>query len=164
VFSKGLAEELGLQTALATGTPAELAQKVLAREIEAFWYGAGLPAPPFFEIASKADAVVFGLRPNEIAGMRRRFPYFSPLEVPAGVYKGQTAVLPSVAVWNFLVAHEGVPEQAAYELLTRRMALRCGSREAAACRSPPSRSLAPAGRGGGRRLRYAGMALTPDTA
>ena len=45
----------GLKLTVVTDSPADLVQKLLAREIDAFWYGAGLPSPPFVEIASTAS-------------------------------------------------------------------------------------------------------------
>jgi TRAP transporter TAXI family solute receptor len=116
VFFRGLADGLGLKPTVVTGSPTDLVQKLLAREIDAFWYGAGLPSLPFVEIASKADTVVFGFQPDEVETMRRLFPYFSPFEIPANVYIGQSRILASVAVWNFVVAHVGTPESVIYEL------------------------------------------------
>jgi len=55
VFFRGLADGLGLKPTVVTGSPADLVQKLLAREIDAFWYGAELPSPPFVEIASTAS-------------------------------------------------------------------------------------------------------------
>jgi TRAP transporter TAXI family solute receptor len=116
VFFRGLAEFLSLKPTLVNGTPSELAAKLLAGEIDALWYGSGIPSPPFVEIAEKADAVVFGFRPDEVQAFRRLFPYFAPYEIPAGTYRGQTEGLSSLAVWNFVVAHAGLPAETAYEL------------------------------------------------
>ena len=108
VFFRGLAEFLSIKATLVTGTPNELAAKLLARDIDALWYGSGIPSPPFTTIADQADAVVFGFKPDEAQAFRRRFPYFTPYEIPAGTYRGQAQGLSSMAVWNFLVAHEGL--------------------------------------------------------
>lgn len=116
VFFRGLAEALGVKASLVTGTPAELGAKILAKEIDAFWYGSGIPSPPFVEVAGKAGAVVLGLTAEEAQAFRARFPYFAPYEIPANTYKGQTQALPSMAVWNFVVAHEGVPADVVYAL------------------------------------------------
>jgi uncharacterized protein len=116
VIFRGIANGLGLKPTVVTGSPTDLVQKLLAREIDAFWYGAGLPSPPFVEITSKADAVVFGFQRDEVEAMRRLFPCFSPFEIPANVYIGQSRALASVAVWNFVAAHVGTPESVIYEL------------------------------------------------
>ena len=116
VFFRGIAEALAIKATVVTGTPAELSAKVLSREIDAFWYGSGLPSPPFLEIARRADAIVFGLQRDEAQQFRRRFPYFSPHEIPANTYPGQTEPISSLAVWNFLTAHEGVADDPVYRV------------------------------------------------
>src|SRR5205807_6402656 len=73
VFFRGIAAALGIRATLATGTPAEMAAMLLAGEIDAFWYGSGLPSPPFTEIAKKIDAVVIGFTAPEAAAFRRLF-------------------------------------------------------------------------------------------
>ena len=116
VFFKGLAEALGIQATIVTGTPAELGAAVLAKSIDAFWYGSGIPSPPFVEAAGKADAVVFGFQPDEAEAFRTRFPYFAPYQIAVATYKGQAGPLSSMAVWNFVVANEKVADEAAYQL------------------------------------------------
>jgi TRAP transporter TAXI family solute receptor len=116
VFFRGLADVLGIKATLVTGTPADNAAKVLSKEIDAFWYGSGIPSPPFVEIANKAEAIVFGLTSEEAQAFRRLFPYFAPYEIPANTYRGQNQGLSSMAVWNFVVAHEGVPAEVIYAL------------------------------------------------
>ena len=107
---------LSVKATLVAGTPAELAQKLLAKEIDAFWYGSGIPSPPFVEIADKAEAVVFGLASDEAQALRRLFPYFVPYEIAAGTYRGQTEGLSLLAVWNFVVVREAVPAELVYAL------------------------------------------------
>jgi uncharacterized protein len=116
VFFKGVAEALDIRATLATGTPAEMGAMLLAREIDAFWYGSGLPSPPFTDVANRINAVVIGFSPQEAAAFRRRFAYFAPFEIPANTYAGQTKSLASLAVWNFIVAHSAVPPDLAYAL------------------------------------------------
>ena len=40
--------------------------EALAKEIDAFWYGSGIPSPPFVEIADKAEAVVLAWPPTRL--------------------------------------------------------------------------------------------------
>lgn len=116
VFFRGLADSLGLQATIVAGSPAELGAAVLARSIDAFWYGSGVPSPPFVDALGKADAVVFGFEPDEADAFRKRFPYFAPYAIAPATYKGQGAPIASMAVWNFVVAHERLPDEAAYQL------------------------------------------------
>jgi hypothetical protein len=108
VFFKGLADALGIRATVVTGTPDELADKVASGEIDAFWYGSGLPSPPFRKLAEGGEAVIFGFKPDEAEAFRKAFAYFAPYEIKAETYEGQRDPLQSLAVWNFLVAHEGV--------------------------------------------------------
>ncbi len=116
VFFKGIADALGIHATLVTGTPAALGAMVLNNEIDAFWYGSGLPTPPFAEIAQKADATVIGFTAAEAEAFRRLFGYFAPFEIPANTYRGQTAPVASLAVWNFVVAGTAVEESLAHAL------------------------------------------------
>lgn len=113
VYFAGLQEAIGMRGAkVVTGTPAELGAAVLRGDVDAFWYGSGLPAPPFADVARRAEAVVIGFQPDEAAAFRAKFPYFAPYEIPALTYAGQDAPVASLAVWNFMVAHEAVPDDA----------------------------------------------------
>lgn len=116
VFFRGIAEVMAIKAMVVTGTPADLSAKLLAREIDAFWYGSGLPSPPFEEVARQADAVVFGFMRDEAQLFRRRFPTFTPYEIPANTYPGQTEPISSLATWNFIAAYAGVSDEAIYRV------------------------------------------------
>src|SRR5829696_4726654 len=75
VFFRGLAEMLSVKATLVAGTPAELAQKLLAKEIDAFWYGSGIPSPPFVEIAEGRGSGV-RLGPRRGSGAAPALPLF----------------------------------------------------------------------------------------
>jgi uncharacterized protein len=113
-YFKGLMSSTGLACTLVTGTPAALAQDVLAGRIDAYWQGSSVPVPPIKEVTDKADGVVFGLNAAEVAAVLQMFPFFSPATVPAGTYRGQTQALSSVAAWNFVLAHKDMPDADAY--------------------------------------------------
>lgn len=115
MFFKGLAKALGMTTEIATGSPSDLARRVIAGEVDAFWYGAGPPFSAFVDVL-KQDGVIFGLTDPEVAALRSVFAYFAPYQLSAGTYQGQAAPLRTVAVWNFVIASDRMPEDAAYAL------------------------------------------------
>jgi TRAP transporter TAXI family solute receptor len=168
VFFRGLADALGIRATLATGSPAEMGQRVLAREIDAFWWGSGLPSEPFVDVTQASDAAVFGFAAEEAAAFGRLFPYFAPFDIPAGTYRGQTGALRSMAVWNFVVAHQAVPADTAYAVVAALLAH--GGEVAAAY--PAARSMRtdnagantfmPFHPGAARYYREAGIALRSD--
>ncbi len=109
-YFRELARRTGLACTLVTGTPAHLVQELLAGRIDALWQGASVPIPPIAEIASQADAVVFGLDAREVAAMLQAFPFLSPATLAAGTYRGQTQPITSIAAWNFVVCHKDLPD------------------------------------------------------
>jgi uncharacterized protein len=113
-FFKGLLEATNISASLVNGTPAALANDLLAGNIDALWQGAALPIPALKQVADAADAVVFGLTDDESAAMLKRFAFLSPAQIAANTYRGQAQALKSVAAWNFVMAHQDFPEADAY--------------------------------------------------
>lgn len=114
VMFEGFAKALGLTARVATGSPTDLARRVIAGEVDAFWYGAGVPLAAFVEVLDKADALVFGLTDAEVATLRATYAYFAPYRIPAGSYKGQGEPVRTAAVWNFVIGSDRLPDEAAY--------------------------------------------------
>lgn len=170
IFFKGLTEALGLAVRIATGSPNDLARRVLEGDIDAFWFGAGLPVGAFVQVLDKGDGVVFGLTEAEVAAFRRTFPYFAPYEIPAGTYKGQTAPLKTAAVWNFVLGGERLPEDVAYAVTKAalegagaiRAAVPAASGTAAA--NATTNTFLPFHPGAARYLRESGVAIAPALA
>lgn len=109
VFFKGLMAELNLEFTPVPGSPAELGRMVGSGEIDGFFYGSGIPSPPFVALANSAEVTVIGFTEAEGAAYRRRFGYFAPYSIATNTYRGQATALPSFAVWNFWMAHENTP-------------------------------------------------------
>jgi TRAP transporter TAXI family solute receptor len=59
---------------------------------------------------------VFGFMRDEAQLFRRRFPTFTPHEIPVNTYPGQTEPISSLATWNFIAAHAGVADEAIYRV------------------------------------------------
>ncbi|MBC5766730.1 TAXI family TRAP transporter solute-binding subunit [Ramlibacter albus] len=114
VYFKGFAAAVGLDFVPINGTPAELAASVIAGRIDAMFQGGAIPVPGIKTVADAADAVVFGFSGDEVAAVRRVFPYLGESAVPPGTYKGQATALRSVSAWNFALVHKDFPEADAY--------------------------------------------------
>jgi uncharacterized protein len=109
VFFKALAAQQGIAPVIVAGSPADLADALVAGGIDAFWQGAIVPIPSLKSVADRVPATLFGLAPEEVAGMLRQFPYLSAAQIPPGTYRGQTQPIASVSAWNFVVAHKDLP-------------------------------------------------------
>jgi TRAP transporter TAXI family solute receptor len=114
----GLAAALGIRAEQVYGSPTLLAEQLSGGKIEAFFYGAGLPVPAFKQAADRSDIRVIGFSETELNDARKRFPYLSRSSIPLGTYRGQGAPVDGAAVWNFVVAHESVPDAAAYAFVS----------------------------------------------
>lgn len=170
VFFRGLSKALGIEARIATGSPNELARRVLDGEIDAFWFGAGLPVGAFVKVLDEGDALVFGLTDEEVTAFRRAFAYFAPYEIPARIYKGQEAPLRTAAVWNFVLCGERLPEDVAYSVTKTaletagalRKAVPAASGTAAA--NATTNSFLPFHPGAVRYYREQGIAIPPALA
>jgi uncharacterized protein len=112
IFQK-MAEGIGIRVDLVNGDPAELAERVIKREVDALFFGAGAPIPAFARIANAAEIVFIPLDGAAGEALRRAYPYLSQNAIPANTYRGQTGPVPTVALWNFVVAREDLPADVA---------------------------------------------------
>ncbi|MDB5804865.1 MAG: C4-dicarboxylate transporter substrate-binding protein [Betaproteobacteria bacterium] len=116
VFFRGLAEIAGIKPVVVTGSPAENVRQMQAREIDAVWFGAGIPIAAFKAAADTVDAVVFGPTPAQSQAFRERYRYVAPYIVPANTYRGQGADIATFAVWNFVLVHKDVSADTVYAI------------------------------------------------
>ncbi|HYE90696.1 MAG TPA: TAXI family TRAP transporter solute-binding subunit [Terriglobales bacterium] len=89
---------------------------VLDGRVAALW-GGGIGWPGFTTMANAPGGARF-LVPDA-AGISRvlaRHPFLRPLDVPAGSYPGQTAVITSVGSWSFIMARPSLPDETAYRI------------------------------------------------
>ena len=82
----------------------------------ALW-GAGIGWPGFKTMAESAGGARF-IAPDagEIARIRAKHAFLKPLTIPAGSYPTQTAAIPSVGSWSFILTRENLPDDVAYRL------------------------------------------------
>lgn len=120
-YFKALAEIAGITPTLVAGSPADLAKKLVAKEIDALWQGAIVPIPSLVAVQKDdTGAAIFGLSDAEVDGMLKRFPFMAKTEVAAGTYANQSTAVKSISAWNFVLANADLPEETAYRI-TRAM-------------------------------------------
>ena len=71
---------------------------------------------PFSQLAAEADVITFGFTPEEHEQVLEAFPEVSAFTIPAGTYSVQEEDQASVAMWNYAIAHQDMPESLAYEI------------------------------------------------
>ena len=80
----------------------------------AIW-GAGVGWPAFAAIAKTGGRFV-APDANEIRAILAKNPALQAVTLPAGSYPGQSAAIPSVGAWSYVLANEALPEETAYRL------------------------------------------------
>ncbi len=92
---------------------AESVELIKNRQLDATLQSAGLGVSSIKDLATSLDITVVSV-PGELVESLGA-PYIEAT-IPAGTYKGQDADVPTVAVVNFLVTHEGVSDDMAYAM------------------------------------------------
>ena len=86
-------------------------------QVEAAFTTAGLPHPAVAQTESTHEINLITL-PQEISeSFITEFPYFGTSVVPAGTYNAVTEDQPTLTVWNFVVTHEGMSDDAVYAIV-----------------------------------------------
>jgi TRAP transporter TAXI family solute receptor len=95
----------------------ESVELIKNRQLDATLQSAGLGVSSIRDLATSIPVTVVAVPPEAVSKLGA--PYISAT-IPAGTYPGQTEDVPTMAIVNFLVTHEGVPEETVYQM-TRQM-------------------------------------------
>jgi len=92
---------------------AESVELMKNRQLDASLQSAGLGVASLKDLATSTATVIVAIPAEVVAALGA--PYV-PAVIPTGTYEGQTADVPTAAVGNFFVTHEGVSEETAYQM------------------------------------------------
>jgi uncharacterized protein len=109
-------EDLGVNATVSYAGAADAASQLQDGLIDAFLFAAGLPISAFSQLDAEADVVTFSFTAEEHAQILENFPEVADFTIPAGTYPSQAEDESSVAMWNFAVVHQDMPESLAYEI------------------------------------------------
>ena len=102
--------DLGKTEYLPFGESVELIKN---RQLDATLQSAGLGVASIRDLATSIPVNIVSVPPGAVAKLGP--PYVSAT-IPAGTYNGQTSDVPTMAIVNFLVTHDGVPEETVYQM------------------------------------------------
>jgi uncharacterized protein len=74
--------------------------------IDAAILSVGYPASAALEATTTGGARLLSIDAEHAEALRQMFPFYAPDIIPAGVYRGQDDVVPTVSVMNWVVARE----------------------------------------------------------
>jgi TRAP transporter TAXI family solute receptor len=92
---------------------AESVELIKNQQLDATLQSAGLGVASIRDLATTNDIVVVPIPPEIVEKVGA--PY-QAATIPADTYRGQTADVPTAAVVNYLVTHDGVPEETVYQM------------------------------------------------
>ncbi len=92
---------------------AESVELMKNRQLDASLQSAGLGVASLKDLATSAPTTIVSIPAEVVAALGA--PYL-PAVIPAGTYEGQSADVPTAAVGNFFVTHEGVSEETVYQM------------------------------------------------
>jgi TRAP transporter TAXI family solute receptor len=93
---------------------AESVELIKNRQLDATLQSSGLGMAAIRDLASTMP-ISFVAIPREVADKIGNAAY-QPTSIPAKTYDGQTEAVPTVAITNLLVSHEGVSDDVAYQM------------------------------------------------
>ena len=95
---------------------ADAAAMVLDGRVAALW-GGGIGWPAFEAVAAApAGARFIAPGAEEQRRIAQAYPSLRPMSLPAGSYPGQTAAIPSVGTWVYLLGRPGLPGDIAWRV------------------------------------------------
>jgi TRAP transporter TAXI family solute receptor len=74
------------------------------------------PTSSIMDLAATHRIRVVPFSPEEQQLLVERYPYYSTYELPAGVYTGVDAPVPTLSVWNLIICTASLPEDLVYQL------------------------------------------------
>ena len=92
---------------------AESVELIKNRQLDATLQSAGLGVASIRDLATSLPINVVAVPAEDVAKIG--LPYVA-VTIPAGTYDGQAADVPTAAVGNFLVTHDGVSEETVYQM------------------------------------------------
>ena len=84
------------------------------RQLDVTLQSSGLGVSALRDLATSQKIVVVAIPADVVAKIGD--PAYQPASIPAHTYEGQDTEVPAVAVQNFLVTHEGVPDEIVYKM------------------------------------------------
>jgi TRAP transporter TAXI family solute receptor len=90
--------------------------KIKDGNLDATLITAGTPVAAITDAAQSHPIRVLPLAGAEVAALLKEQPYYTQVNLPANTYRGQTTAVPTIAVMAVWTAHDGVPDNVAYEV------------------------------------------------
>lgn len=95
---------------------AEVAAQMQDRTLDAGFVTASFPVSAITDASMTVGVRLLPIGPDVLARLRASYPFFKPVTIPAGTYRGQDEPVTTVAVDNLLVVREDLDEALVHDL------------------------------------------------
>jgi TRAP transporter TAXI family solute receptor len=75
------------------------------------------PTSSIMDLSMTRDIYIIPFSKEDIDKICKKFPFYSPFEMPAGIYKGQDKPVPNPSVWNTVACTASLDEELVYKLV-----------------------------------------------
>jgi TRAP transporter TAXI family solute receptor len=110
-------KDVGVDATIQNGSWNDLSRNMQDGQVDAVFFGAGIPVSAASAIEAQQDINVFSFSDADQKMLLEKYPFLVPFTVPKGTYKAVTADMPTVAIWNFTIASKDMPEDFVYEVV-----------------------------------------------
>ncbi len=87
------------------------------KQIDASFITGAIPTSAVAELAQTNDIVVINVEEDKIESLAAKYPFYTPVTVPAGSYKGQEEDVVSPAVMAMLIVPKDMDEELVYNIV-----------------------------------------------
>lgn len=94
----------------------EAADQLKNKQIDAAFLTAGIPTSAVSEVSQTTDIVVVSMNSGKLTELKKQYPFYTEIKIPANTYKGQTSDVTTAAVMAMLVVKESLSDDLVYKL------------------------------------------------
>jgi uncharacterized protein len=105
---------LGIPAVFIYGSLEEMGSQLIGGQLDGAVVATGVPVPALLEVEAKAPLEFIPFLPEQLATLIRLMPELSASTLPRGSYPSLTEDYPTVGLFNFVIAHKGLPEDLVY--------------------------------------------------
>ena len=95
---------------------AKRAAALCKKEIDAYVYMVGHPSNAMREVARNCSVVFIPIPDDVVSNFVKKYPFYTPTEIPSGLYRGIDTLVPSIGVSATVVSSQTLPEETAYQI------------------------------------------------
>ncbi len=116
-YSPRIFEALGIPAVFAYGSIEETASQISSGQLDGLVLATGVPVPALFELDQKDGMELIPFTSEQIKVLKHQLPELSDSVIPSGAYPSLTVDYHTVGLFNFVVAHNDLPDDLVYQIV-----------------------------------------------